>query len=142
MAAVLLRIARFDALDGDAEPEPPDRQPGKIKERIGACEGHPVIRSDRPWQAELLESVLEHGEGIDLFGRMQRLAGQEIAAGEVADGQRIAVTPVGEHELALVVGAPQIIGLAGMGERCSRRPVAASLAPLDQSMAIENRMHR
>jgi hypothetical protein len=30
---------------------------------------------------------------------------------EIGDGQRIAVLPVGQHELALVVGAPQIIGL-------------------------------
>lgn len=142
MAAVLLRVARFDTLDGDAEPEPPDRQPGKIEESIGACEGHTVIRSDRPGQAELLESVLEHGEGIGLLGRVERLAGQEIATGEIADRQRIAIAPIGKHELALVVGTPQIVGPAGMGERRSLRSVASSLAALDQAVAVQNCMHR
>ena len=51
----------------------------------------------------------------------------QIAAGEVGDGQRIAIAPIGEHELALVVGAPQVVGLAGHRQR---RPPSAVAPPL------------
>ena len=42
-AAVLLRATWLDALDLDAEPEPPDRQPAQAEEGIGACERDAVI---------------------------------------------------------------------------------------------------
>src|SRR5262245_26751568 len=105
MAAILLGVAGLDALDLDAEPEPPDREPAQSEESIGTCEWHAVIGANGTRQAELLECALEYGERIILLGCGQGFAGDEIAAGEVADGQRIAITPVGEHELALVVGA-------------------------------------
>jgi hypothetical protein len=35
---------------------------------------------------------------------------EQVAAGEVADGELVAVTLIGEHELALTVGASQIVG--------------------------------
>ena len=92
---------------------------------LGRGEGHAVVGADRLGQAELLEDALEHGEGVGFLGRRQRLAGEQIAAGEVGDRQRIAVAPIGEHELALVVGAPQLIGLVGRRQRRARRPVAA-----------------
>jgi hypothetical protein len=44
MAAVPLRMARLYALDLDAEPEPPDREPARADKRIGAREGNPIIR--------------------------------------------------------------------------------------------------
>jgi hypothetical protein len=34
MAAVLLRMAGLDALDGDAQPQPPDREAGEIVEAV------------------------------------------------------------------------------------------------------------
>ena len=36
MAAVLLRVARLDALDVDTEPEPPDGEPRQIEQSVGA----------------------------------------------------------------------------------------------------------
>ena len=123
MAAILLRVAGLDAFDLDAEPEPPHRHLAQPEERIGACEGNAVVRADGLGETELLEDGLEHREGIGFLGGGERLAGEEIAAGEVGDRQRIAIASVGEHELALVVGAPQIIGLAGKGKRRSLRPV-------------------
>ena len=45
-------------------------------------------------------------QGTTLFRSRERFAGDEVTAGEVGDGQRIAIAPIGEHELALVVGAP------------------------------------
>ena len=80
------------------------------KSALGAGEGHAVVGADRLRQAEVLERALEHGEGETSWVVDQGLAGEQVAAGEVGDGQRIAVAPVGEHELALVVGAPQIVG--------------------------------
>jgi hypothetical protein len=49
-AAVLLRLAGGDALDGDAEPEPPDREPWEAVE-AAAGEGRAVserIAAGRP----------------------------------------------------------------------------------------------
>src|SRR5215813_2012572 len=60
---------------------------------------------------------LEDGEGIGLLGGVQGFASNQVAAGEVGNRQRIAVAAVGEHELALVVGAPQVIGLFGDRQR-------------------------
>jgi DNA-binding transcriptional LysR family regulator len=41
--SVLLRIARFDALDRDAEPEPPDRKFGEVEEGIRTSKGNAII---------------------------------------------------------------------------------------------------
>jgi hypothetical protein len=64
------------------------------------------------------------------------------AAGEVGDGQRIAIAAVCEHELALVVGAPQIVWPCGLGKRRTLRTVAPAFAVLDQTVAIEDGMDR
>src|ERR1700738_2215057 len=40
VAAVLLRVARLDALDGDAEAEPPHREFGEIEEAVRTGERH------------------------------------------------------------------------------------------------------
>jgi len=47
VAAVLLRVARFDALDGDAEAEPPHREFGEIEEAVWTGERHAIVRPDR-----------------------------------------------------------------------------------------------
>src|SRR5262249_38994594 len=45
MAPVLLRAAWFDALDVDAETEPPDGELGEIEEGVWASEGYSVVGS-------------------------------------------------------------------------------------------------
>jgi hypothetical protein len=45
-----------------------------------------------------------------------------------------------ELELALEVGAPQIIGPSARGQRRAARAVARPAAALDQAMAVEDRM--
>ena len=58
----------------------------------------------------------------------------------IGDGQRIAVPSIAELELALEVGAPQIIGSGARGLRRAARAVARHAAALNQGMAIEDRM--
>src|SRR6516164_3137378 len=47
VAAVLLRVARLDALDGDAEAEAPHREFGEIEEAVRTGERHAIVRPDR-----------------------------------------------------------------------------------------------
>lgn len=56
MQAVLLRMSRLDALDCDAEAQPPDRKFGEIEEGVGTGEGNAIIRADGFRQAALLKS--------------------------------------------------------------------------------------
>jgi len=58
----------------------------------------------------------------------------------VGDGQRIAIPPVAEFELALEVGAPQLVGSSPRGKRRAARAVARPAAALDQAVTIEHRM--
>jgi hypothetical protein len=48
-------MARLDALDGDAEPEPPDGELGEIEEGVGAGEGDAGIGADCERQSALFE---------------------------------------------------------------------------------------
>ena len=110
MPAVLLRVAWFDALYGDAEAQPPDGELGEVEEGIGAGEGHAVIGADGGRQAALAEQMLEGGNGGILADRVERLAQQQIAGGVVGDGERVAVLGVAEPELAFEIGTPEIVG--------------------------------
>ena len=103
-------MAGLDALDRDAEPEPPDRELGEIEEGIRTGEGDAVIGANGQRQATLAEQPFEGRAGEVFAGRLERLAQEQEARGVVGDGQRIAVAPVAELELTLEVGAPQIVG--------------------------------
>ena len=46
VAAVLLGMTWLDALDGDAEAEPPDRELGEIEEAAWAGERHAIVGAD------------------------------------------------------------------------------------------------
>jgi len=47
MSAVLLGMTGPDAFDADAEPQPPDREPGEIEKSVGRGERNTVIGADR-----------------------------------------------------------------------------------------------
>ena len=55
MAAVLLRAAWFDALNVDAEAEPPDGELGEIEQGVWASEGYSVVGSYCLGKAPLAE---------------------------------------------------------------------------------------
>src|SRR5215470_13177477 len=59
MPAVLLWMPRFDTLDGNAKPEPPHRELGKIEQSVGTGKGHAIVGADGKRQATIAEQALE-----------------------------------------------------------------------------------
>ena len=55
VSAVLLRVARLDALDGNAEAQPPDRELAEIEQGIGTGEGNAIVGADGERQSALGE---------------------------------------------------------------------------------------
>lgn len=53
--AILLGMTGFDALDLDAESEPPDGKLAQIEQGIGGGEGHAVVGADGIGQTTFLE---------------------------------------------------------------------------------------
>src|SRR5437899_2346733 len=102
-------MAGLDALDADPQAQPPYGELAQAEQRMGTGEGHAVVGADGFGQAEVLEHPLEYAEGVELPGGRQGFAADQVATGKVADGERVAIAPIGEHELAFVVGAPQIV---------------------------------
>ena len=58
----------------------------------------------------------------------------------VGRGQGVAVSPIAELELALEVGAPEVIRGSAFRERRAARAVARPAPALDQAVAIEHRV--
>jgi hypothetical protein len=110
MTAVLLRMARLDPFDADTEPEPPDRQLAQVEQGVSGSKGHTIIAADVGRQAALLKKPFKHGESVVFFGGREGFTGEQKTAGVIGDGQRITVLPIAQQELALVIGAPQLIG--------------------------------
>jgi hypothetical protein len=74
MAPVLLRSTWLDALNIDAEPQPPDGELGEVEQGVWASEGNAVIGADGIGQAALAEQPIEGRGGEILTGRLQGLA--------------------------------------------------------------------
>ena len=141
MAAVLLRMAGLDALDGDAQPQPPDREAGEIVEAVGTGERQPVVAADGDGQAAVTEQPLERGDDRGFPGRFEGLAQQQIARRMVGDRQGVTVAAIAELELALEVGAPQVVGIGACRQRRAVGAVAPDSGAVDQAVAVEHRMH-
>jgi len=109
MTPVLLGVSGFDQFRIDAETDPPDREPRQAAER-GGREGHAVVGSDDPREAEFLEEAREDGPGIQVGGGAEPLAAQEKTAEAIHNGQRITIEAVSSAELALEVGRPDLVG--------------------------------
>src|SRR5215469_13303898 len=142
VAAVLLWVARLDALDGDAEPQPPHREFGEIKEAVWTGERHAIVGPDRLRQTTLLEELLEGSDGKVLAGRFKGFAEQEKARGVVGDSQRKAVPAIAELELALEIGAPEVVWRSAGRQRRAGCPVPRPSRDLDQAVPVEHGVDR
>jgi hypothetical protein len=60
-------------------------------------------------QTTLLEELLDGSDGKVLTGRFKDFAEQEKARGVVGDSQRKALPVIAELELALEIGAPEVV---------------------------------
>src|SRR6266849_5420905 len=109
MAAVLLRMARLDSLDGNAEPQPPNSESAQVEETIGRGEGHAIVGTNGLRQAAFLKQALKGSKSTLFLDGLHGFTEQKITAGVVRDGKGVAISFIPEHELALVVGAPQSI---------------------------------
>src|SRR5207245_10328284 len=107
MAAVLLGVARLKPLDAKTEPEPPDRELAQIKQGVRGSEGNAVIAADVGWQAALLKKPLKHSESVVFPGRRKGFTGEQIPAGVVGVGLRIAVLMNHQHTLTFIISALQ-----------------------------------
>ncbi len=113
----------------------------RLNSALGEVKGHTVIRPDCLGQPILSTHPLRGRDGIDPSSRFQRLHGKQVAAGVVGDGERIAVSAVRQHELTLVIGAPEVIGRPRFGEHRICSFVLPSFPALHQTSAVEYRMN-
>ena len=63
VAAILLGMTGLDALDANAQAQPPDGELAQVLEGVGGGERHSVIRADGFRESELPEDTLEGAEG-------------------------------------------------------------------------------
>src|SRR6516165_9165221 len=142
VASVLLRLSWFDPLDRDAESQPPDGELGEIEQAVGTGEGNTVVRADGLRQATFAEELLEGRNGGVFARRFKSFAQQHEARGMIGDGQWITVATIAELELALEVGAPQIVGSRPRRELGSLGTPAWAPGRLDQAVPVQDRVDR
>src|SRR2546423_720638 len=109
MAAVLLGMAGLDSFNANPQPEPPDCQLAQVKQGVGGSEGNAVVTADIGGPAALLKKLFNHGKRGIFAGGSKSPTGVEKTARRIGDRQWIAVLMIPQQELALVIGAPQLI---------------------------------
>jgi hypothetical protein len=110
VAAILLRMARLDALNANAEAKPPDGKFAEVEQSIGRRKRDTIVAADVSRQATFLEQPLKDGESVIFSGGRKRFASEQEATGVIGDGEGITVLAIAQQELAFVIGAPQFIG--------------------------------
>jgi len=109
MATVLLGVSGLDELGVDAEADPPNGKPRQAAQS-GGGEGNAVVGADDAGQTVLLEQVAEHGLAADMLRGTEALAGEQVTAEPVDDGEGVAIEAVAGLELTLEVGGPDVVG--------------------------------
>src|ERR1700675_4646942 len=140
MAAILLGVTGLDPFDADTEPEPPERQFAQVAQGLSGSKGNTVIATDAGRQAALFKKPFQQSESAVFSGGRQGCAGEQKTAGVIGDCQRIAVLPISEQELALIVGAAQLVGPLAQRQSGSLSTATQSTAAFDQAMAIQHRV--
>src|SRR5690606_11949288 len=134
---------RPDALEANTQPQPPDRQLREVVEPVRAGEGQSIVGTDRARQTMLGKDTPEGLEDTLLARRFEGPAAEEVSRALVGDRQGVTVTAIAKLELALEVGALQIIGRGRFRQRRSLRTVPCPIAGLrNQSVPVQHRMHR
>ena len=82
---------------------------------MDGSERHAVIAADVGRPAAFFKEPLKYGKGQVFAGGGKRLASQQITAGMIGDGQRVAVLMVPQQKLALEIRAPELIGVLAEG---------------------------
>ena len=65
---ILLGMSRRNALQADAEAEPPDGELAQPVQRMRGGEGHAIVRADGLGKPILLKRALEDGERVAFLG--------------------------------------------------------------------------
>src|SRR6476469_6848799 len=113
---VLLRLARSDDLDPDAELEDPHRELGQPR-WPGGCERRSTIGPNRGRQTKLEKRGIEDLSDVLDVGIEQPFAAEQIARERVDQRQRIAPHSGGGQEPALEIDAPDIVRRVTAAER-------------------------
>jgi hypothetical protein len=107
---------------------------------VRGSEGHAVIAPDVGGQAALLEKPFKCGKSVVFPSGRKRFTGEQKTAGVIGDRQRIAILPISQQELSLVVGAPELVGALPRRERSSLRAPPGTTTALHKAVAIEQGM--
>src|SRR5215831_5234855 len=86
----------------------------RLNRPLGEAKGTPVVRANGARQAALSEEALKGRKGGLFRIGFHGLTQQQITGGMIGDGERVAVAFVPQHELALVVGTPQLVRLQAL----------------------------
>src|SRR6188768_3164518 len=94
-------------------------------------------------QAALTKQAVKGVQNALFAGCLEGFADKKEARGLVGDRQGVTVPAVAQLELALEVGAPEVIGIQGLAEGCAFSPVALPLAGMGyEAVPVENGMAR
>ena len=139
---VLLRVARFDPLDADSQPEPPHRELAQVKESVGRSKRNTVIAAAVRRQAAFFKKPFKYGKSKVFPRRRKHFATEQVAAGMIGDRQRITILAVAQQKLAFVIGAPELVGSLTCRQSGSLRTSSCAARTLHQAVAIQYRMNR
>ncbi len=120
VAAVLLRLARRDALRHAAGLDQLDRQARQASDGK-AGEGRPVVAAQHPRQAVLAERIRQDRPDMGRIGSADRLAAEQKAAGTMAHREGLDVSPLASPKPASEVGGPDVVRCLAGGQGCALR---------------------